>query len=231
MEFNFNIETFARLIDISGVRANITLDEVRHIATAAKKYRFISAFVMPCFTGDLLELLKNEQDILVGGVVGFPSGSNTTSIKVLETLELVSLGIKEVDMVINIGALKSGLFRKVEHDIAEVVKAANGLPVKSIIEVAYLTEDEIGWACQCAIRAGAHYVKTGTGWANQPTTLEHIKLIKRLVGNEVKIKAAGGIGNVSTIQSMVKAGCDRFGIGLNSALKIMKEFEELATEL
>ncbi len=214
----------ARMIDISAVRADSTLDEVRKVADAAKKYSFICAFALPCFTGELVQLLRDRNDIMVGGVSGFPSGADTTEIKVATAKQMLSLGVNEVDMVINIGALKSGRYDLARDDIKAVVDAC-GVPVKSILEIAYLTDDEIRIASRLAVEAGVAFVKTGTGWANKPTTVETIKLIKSEIGNSARIKAAGGIRELSTLLEMVQEGCSRFGIGLNSAIKIIEQAE------
>ena len=122
----------ARMIDISAVRADSTLDEVRKVADAAKKYSFICAFALPCFTGELVQLLRDRNDIMVGGVSGFPSGADTMEIKVATAKQMLSLGVNEVDMVINIGALKSGRYDLVRDDIRAVVDACS-VPVKSIL--------------------------------------------------------------------------------------------------
>ena len=214
----------ARMIDISAVRADSTLDEVRKVADAAKKYSFICAFALPCFTGELVQLLRDRNDIMVGGVSGCPSGADTMEIKVATAKQMLSLGVNEVDMVINIGALKSGRYDLVRDDIRAVVDACS-VPVKSILEVAYLTDDEIRIASRLAVEAGVAFVKTGTGWANKPTTVETIKLIKSEIGDSAKIKAAGGVRDLSTLLAMIREGCSRFGIGLNSAIKIIQEAE------
>lgn len=212
----------AQRIDISAVRADATLDEIVKVADAAKKYQFICAFAMPCFTGELIALLKDRDDIMVGGVAGFPSGADTTETKVAAAKQLVALGVNEIDMVINVGALKSGKYDLVKNDIRAVVDAC-GTPVKSILEIAYLTDDEIRIASRLAVEAGVAYVKTGTGWAGKPTTVETIRIIKQEIGDAARIKAAGGVRELSTLLDMMKEGCSRFGIGLNSAIKIMEE--------
>ena len=125
-------------------------------------------------------------------------------------------------MVIQIGALKSGKYDRVRDDIKAVVEACD-VPVKTILEVACLTDDEIRIGSRLAVEAGAAYVKTGTGWAGKPTTVDTIRLIKSEIGDAARIKAAGGIRDLATIEEMVRAGCSRFGIGLNSAIKIMEE--------
>lgn len=220
---SINVTQIAQMIDISAVRTDADLDEIKRVIEAARRHRFICAFAMPCFTRVLKEGLKDEPDILVGGVVGFPSGADTTRIKVETAKELVETGVNELDMVINVGALKSGEYDYVKQDIAAVVNTACGLPVKAILEVAYLTDDEIRRACGLAVEAGVSYIKTGTGWANKPTTVDTIRLIRDTVGTSVAIKAAGGVRTLDTLLEMVEAGCSRFGIGINSAEKIIEE--------
>ena len=215
----------ARMVDISGVRADVTLTELNRIVAAAKHYRFICAFAMPCFTRRLVELLQEEPDILVGGTVGFPSGADTTTLKVANAKEQLAAGVDELDMVINIGALKSGLYNTVYDDIHAVVSTAAGKPTKCILEIAYLTDDEIRKGAELAVRAGIDYVKTGTGWAGKPTTVETINIIRDTIGNSAKIKAAGGVRTLDTMLAMVDAGCSRFGIGLRSIMSIMKEVD------
>jgi len=186
------LKNVARMVDISGVRADVTLGELNQIVAAAKHYRFICAFAMPCFTPRLVEMLRDEPDIMVGGTVGFPSGADTTQQKVFGTREQLAAGVHELDMVINIGALKSGLNELVYNDIRAVVDAAEGKPTKCILEIAYLTDDEIRRGAELAVRAGVAFVKTGTGWAGKPTTVETIRIIRQTIGNAARIKAAGG---------------------------------------
>lgn len=212
-----------RLIDISGVRTDVTLSEIDRIAAVARQYRFVCAFAMPCFTRLLVEKLRDDSDIMVGGVVGFPSGADTTAVKVACAREMLAEGVDELDMVINVGALKSGRYDLVMDDIKAVVETANGIPVKSILEVAYLTDDEIARGSQLAVESGVTFVKTGTGWANKPTTVETIKLIKKTIGDAALIKAAGGVRTLDTLLAMNDPGCSRFGIGLKSVLSILEE--------
>ena len=213
----------ARMIDISSVKAESTIPEIEKMAEVAKKYEFICAFAMPCFTKKLVELLSDTDKVMVGGVVGFPSGADTTSIKIATAKEMMRTGVDELDMVINVGALKSGMYDLVYEDIHSVVETANGMPVKCILEIAHLTDDEIKRGASLAVKAGVTYVKTGTGWAHKPTTPETIRIIKSEIGNSALIKAAGGVRDLKTLEEMVAEGASRFGIGINSALAIMKE--------
>ncbi|MBC8546908.1 deoxyribose-phosphate aldolase [Clostridiaceae bacterium NSJ-31] len=228
---NLDLTKIARVIDISGVRTDVALEEVDRIVEASKKHHFIAAFAMPCFTRYLVEQLSDTEDVMVGGVVGFPSGADTTFVKVADAKEMIAYGVDELDMVINVGALKSGEYDLVRDDIKAVVEAANGRPVKSILEICYLTDDEIARGAEIAVEAGVTYVKTGTGWGPRPTTVDTIRLIKSTIGNAALIKAAGGIRTLDTLLEMMDAGCSRFGIGINSALKIVEEAYERASVL
>lgn len=220
------LKTLHRRVDISGVRADVSWQELEKIAMAAKHYQFICAFAMPCFTPQLIEMLKDEPNVNVGATIGFPSGADTTAIKVASAKEQIGMGVHELDMVINIGAVKSGHYDMMEADVRAVIEAARGLPVKSILEVAYLTDSEICRAAETAVRAGVAFVKTGTGWASKPTTVDTIRLIRKTIGDSACIKAAGGIRSLDTMLDMISEGCDRFGIGLLSIISIMKERDE-----
>ncbi len=212
-----------RLIDLSSVRAECTMDELNQLVALAKKYQFICTYSMPCFIPWMIEQLKDEPNVMVGGTVGFPSGADLTEMKVYNAKLLREAGCGELDMVINVGALRSGMYDFVLNDIRAVVDAAEGLPVKVILEVAHLTDDEIRRGSELVVEAGAAFVKTGTGWCSKPTTVEHIKLIRSTIGDAAKIKAAGGVRDLQTIEAMVEAGCSRFGIGTNSGVKLLKE--------
>lgn len=219
-------ENLPRIIDISCVRANHTMNEIDEMIETAKKHKFLCVFTLPSFTKYTADMLRNEPDIITGGTVGFPSGCDTTTSKVFQAGELLSLGADELDMVINLTEMKSHNYKYVYDDIKAVVNAAGKAKVKAIIEAAYLTDDEIRSASEIAVSAGAAYVKTGTGWAPFPTTLEHIKIIKETVGDSCRIKAAGGIRDLDTLIKMAEAGCQRFGIGVTSAVKILKEADK-----
>ena len=216
---------FARITDISCVRADITKSELREMVELAKKYRFICCFAMPCYTEWLINELSGESDIIVGGTAGFPSGADLTEVKALTAKRLAALGCREIDMVINVSALKSGDNALVSDDIKAVVRAAGGLPVKLILEAAYLTDDELKRACELGVEAGVAFLKTGTGWAGKPATAELIRRMRLYSGGAVKLKAAGGIRKLAEVEEMREAGCDRFGIGVASVRKILSELE------
>lgn len=222
------LQSISRMIDISGVRADVSLVEIDKIVNTAIEHNFICAFAMPCFTDVLVRKLSNYEDILVGGVVGFPSGADTTSIKVEQAKAMLRAGVDELDMVINVGALKSKHYQMVSDDIKAVIEVSDGKPVKSILEIAYLDDYEIAKASEIAVEAGVAFVKTGTGWANRPTTVETIQVIKSTIGDTAKIKAAGGVRGLDTVLKMIDAGCSRFGLGLYTAIGLMEEIENIS---
>ena len=213
----------ARMMDLSAVRTDVELDEMRQLAETCQRYGCICAFALPCYTPDLVRLLADSPEVGVGGVVGFPSGAHSTATKVAEARELLEQGVAELDMVLNVGMLRSGREELVEHDIRAVVEAAHPVPVKVILEVHYLTDDQIVRASQLAVHAGAAFVKTATGWAQTGATLANVRLIKSAVGDAAQVKAAGGVRDYSTVVQMIQAGVTRFGVGLASAQKILEE--------
>jgi deoxyribose-phosphate aldolase len=209
-------------IDVSAVRTNVSYEELERMAAAAKKYGFICAFAMPSHTEKLRDLLKGSP-VRLGGVVGFPSGADTREQKIACAQYMKDLGCDEMDMVINVGAFMSGDDAYVREEIKAVVDTVYPAPVKSILECAYLTDEEIVRACKLAVEAGVTFVKSGTGWADKPTTVETVRLMKSAVGDNTLIKAAGGVRSLQTLEEMYDSGCRRFGIGLQSALNILKE--------
>ena len=221
---SFNLGT---LIDVSAVRADSTEQEVRQAFLIAIQYRCAAVFSLPCFTPLLRDLLKGEslngKGPALGGAIGFPGGGETTTMKVAQARELTALGCGEIDMVINVNFLKSGLYRQVRDDIRSVKQAVGNIPLKVILECHYLTEDEICKASELAVEAGADWIKTSTGWAPTGATFKNIILIRNIVGNSAKIKAAGGVRDLETLQKMADLGVERFGIGGKTVLSILDE--------
>lgn len=218
------------MLDISAVQPNSSESDIRQMATLACKYNCIACFAMPAYTSLLATLLKDYPEIGVGGVIGFPSGATTTSTKITEVNAMIEMGCNELDMVINIGRLKSDDYNYVLEDMRAVVKAAGNIPVKAILECHYLANDEIRTACKLAIEAGVAFVKTGTGWAPTGATAENIMLIKSCVGDRVKVKAAGGVGNLDILLNLYKLGATRFGVSTKSAMSILQEMERRENE-
>lgn len=213
----------ARMMDLAAVQAQHTEEDIRDLAAWAKKYRCIATLALPSLTPLLLDLMAGEADIAVGGVVGFPSGGDTTSSKAAMAGELRRMGCGELDMVINVGLLRSGRLDRVSEDIAAVKEAAEGLPLKVILECHYLSVEQIRAACDCCLRAEVAFVKTATGWAPTGATRENITLIKQCVGEGCAIKAAGGVRDVATLEEFHRLGATRFGVGLGSGKAILEQ--------
>ena len=152
-----------------------------------------------------------------------PSGSDTTTVKVFQAHEMLAAGCDEIDMVINVGRLRSGELAEVEADVRAVVDAVRPLPVKVIIEIMYLNQQEVEQACAICLRCGAAFVKTGSGWANRGTTIEDVRLVRSLDGERIKIKASGGIRDLAMLLAMYQAGARRFGVNLKSGQQIVEE--------
>ena len=226
-----DLRQIGRIMDVSAVRTDVDFHEINQMIEIVRKYHCICASPMPWATRYTVEQLSDMEDAVVTGVVGFPSGADTTFIKVATAKEMLAVGCRELDMVINVSALKSGKYQVVENDIRAVVESANDIPVKTIIEICYLSDDEIRRASELAVKAGAAFVKTGTGWGPRPTTVETIRLIRKTIGSAAKIKAAGGIRDLDTMLQMVEAGCDRFVIGVRSSSAIIEEAARRADEM
>lgn len=216
----------AGMIDVSILKPDDDSEDVRRMVGFARKHRCIAVFSLPAFIPDVVEALQGDSEIQVGGPVGFPSGGELTSIKVFQTRELIAAGCTEIDMVVNVGFVKSGQFDRAAVDIRSVIDAAGEIPVKVIFECHYLEDDEIRRLCEISVRSGAEYIKTGTGWAPTGATLENVALMKSEVGNSVKIKAAGGVRDLETVEKLYDLGAVRFGVGLDSAVTIFQQLEE-----
>ncbi|MFC4036837.1 deoxyribose-phosphate aldolase [Dactylosporangium siamense] len=211
------MESVAKMIDHSLLRPELTLDEVRAGCELAARYDVASVCVRPADVTDAVALLKGT-GVLVGTVVGFPHGGTTTDGKVAETRIAVAQGAAEIDMVLNIGWLRSGLEEGVEADIRAVVEAADNATVKVILENAYLTDPQKIAGCEAAERAGAHYVKTSTGFAPGGATMEDLALMRAAVSPHVKIKAAGGVRTLDILLAMAAIGVTRFGATATAAI-------------
>ena len=214
----------AKLIDISVLQTYNTENDVKELIRIAREYRFICVFALPCYSPLLVEAFENEET-LVGAPIGFPTGGETSAVKAFQARQAYELGCDEFDMVMNVGQLKSGKYREVASDIAAVISEIGGKPLKVIVEAPYLTDEELENACRIVMDSGADFVKTGTGWASKPTELHHIEIMARTVGGRIKMKAAGGVRDYETLLRMKELGVSRFGIGLASAVTIMKDAE------
>jgi len=213
----YTYQQVAKTIDHSLLKPEMTRNEVKDGCEIAKKYDVASVCCKPADVKFCADLLKGT-DVLVGTVVGFPHGSSTTSTKVFETEQAVKDGATEIDMVLNIGLLKSGMNAEVQADIAAVVQAAAGHTVKVILENAYLTDAEKVTGCKLSEAAGAHYVKTSTGYAPTGATLADIKLMKESVSPNIKVKSAGGVRTLESLLEYMDAGVTRSGASATGAM-------------
>src|SRR4030042_4847333 len=223
-------QEIAKMIDLSCVRTTSSRADIEDMVEAARRYGFGQVSVLQSFIPYTKQLLEGS-DIRLVGNVSFPSGSDSTSLKIVQAKEMLTAGCDEIDLVMNIGKLRSGETAEVEADVHAVVENVHPIPVKVIIEIMYLTKEETSQACEICIKAGAAFIKTGTGWANRGTTVEDIQLVKSLVGERIKIKASGGIRELRTMVDMVHAGACRFGVNLKSGIKIVEECLALGSKV
>jgi deoxyribose-phosphate aldolase len=213
----------ARMIDLSCVRTSSSRTDIEAMVQAARRYGFGHVSVLQCFIPYTKQLLEGSPGVFLVGNVSFPTGSDSTSLKIAQAKELVAAGCDEIDMVMNIGKLRSGELTEVEQDVRVVTETVYPIPVKVIIEIMVLTDEETAQACEICLRAGAAFIKTGTGWAERGTTVQDVRLVKSLVGNRIKIKASGGIRGLDTLLKMYAAGARRFGVNLNSGIQIVEQ--------
>ncbi|GMU58064.1 MAG: hypothetical protein AMXMBFR33_72100 [Candidatus Xenobia bacterium] len=209
----------ARLIDHTLLKPDATRDQVMLLCQEARENLFASVCINPSWVALCAEQLRGS-GVKVCTVVGFPLGATTTVTKVMETRDAVANGADEIDMVVNVAALKDGQDGFVEQDIREVVGAASGRIVKVILETALLSDEEVVRGCHLSKRAGADFVKTSTGFGPGGATSHHVALMRKTVGPTMGVKASGGIRDLETAQEMVKAGATR--IGASASVKIVR---------
>jgi deoxyribose-phosphate aldolase len=212
--------SLAHMIDHTVLKPDATQDEIAQLCYEARKHHFASVCVNPTHVKLCAELLQGS-DVLVCTVVGFPLGATSTESKVFETQQAIRDGATEIDMVINVGALKSRDYELVERDIASIARAchAGNAILKVIIEAALLSDEEKVIACQLAKTAQADFVKTSTGFGPGGATAEDVSLMRRVVGPAIGVKAAGGIRTFDDAQKMIAAGASR--IGASASIKII----------
>lgn len=214
--------SLSHMIDHTLLKADASQEEIAQLCYEARKYQFISVCVNPAYVKLCSDLLEGS-GVLVCTVVGFPLGATSIEAKVFETQKAVQDGALEVDMVINVGALKSRDYELVEQDIASIARIchANNALLKVIIEAALLTDEEKVIACQLAKVAEADFVKTSTGFGPGGAKPEDVALMRKVVGMSMGVKAAGGIKNLADAQKMIAAGASR--IGASASVKIVSE--------
>lgn len=208
------------MIDHTLLKPDATKEDISLLCEEAKKYEFVAVCVNPYYISLCKELL-NDSDVKIATVVGFPLGANTKEVKAFETIDAIKNGAQEIDMVINIAALKNKDYDVVMEDIKSVVDAAkDDAIVKVIIETCLLTDDEKKKACEISLEAGADFVKTSTGFSTGGATVEDVKLMKSIVGDRMEVKASGGIRDLETANKMIEAGATR--LGTSSGIKIVE---------
>ncbi|AWX95399.1 deoxyribose-phosphate aldolase [Streptococcus suis] len=207
-----------KYIDHTILKPETTQEQVEKILVEAKEYDFASVCVNPTWVALAAESLK-DSDVKVCTVIGFPLGANTPAVKAFETKDAISNGADEIDMVINIGALKTGNYDLVLEDIKAVVAASGDKLVKVIIEACLLTDDEKVKACQLSQEAGADYVKTSTGFSTGGATVADVALMRKTVGPDMGVKASGGARSYEDAIAFIEAGASR--IGASSGVAIM----------
>ena len=210
--------SIASYIDHTLLKQDATGEQIDRLCAEAAQYHFASVCVNPYYVARCVKNL-NGTDVKVCTVVGFPLGATTTETKVFETLQAIATGATEIDMVINVCALKSGHIKGVEQDIQALVAACEGKALlKVIIETCLLTDEEKVLACQIAKRCGADFVKTSTGFSTGGATVEDIALMRKTVGPEMGVKASGGIRDYARAKAMVEAGATRIGASAGIAI-------------
>lgn len=212
----------AAAIDHTLLKPEATAAQVETLCREADRYHFACAMVNPAWVAPCVAALRHSP-VKVGTVIGFPLGATLTAVKRCEAAEALRLGADEIDMVLNVGALKSGDSGRVETDIRSVVEVGHsaGAIVKVILETCLLSDDEKKLACDLALAAGADFVKTSTGFSKGGATVEDVALLRRTVGNRAGVKASGGIRTAADVAAMLAAGADR--IGASAGVAIVKE--------
>lgn len=212
----------AKYIDHTNLKAMTIKSDITKLLDEAKKYHFKSVCVNPYYVSYAKEVLR-DTDVLVCTVIGFPLGQNTTETKVYETKDAILKGADEIDMVLNVAALKDGLYDYVQNEIKVIKEVCGPRTLKVILETCYLTKEEIIKASEISKAAGADFVKTSTGFGTGGAKASDVKIMRETVGKDLGVKASGGIHNKNEMEEMIKAGANR--IGASAGVKIMEEYE------
>lgn len=207
----------ARYIDHTLLKPESTVEQVHKLCDEARRFGFYSVCLNTSHIPLAAKLLAGSKTIPIA-VVGFPLGAALAHVIAYEAAEAIRAGAREIDMVINIGAIKSGDYKTATETIRAVVEASRPYPVKVILETSKLTDAEKVAACVCSKAAGAHFVKTSTGFGGGGATLDDVRLMRRVVGNALQVKASGGVRNLEQAQAMIAAGADRIGASSSVAI-------------
>jgi deoxyribose-phosphate aldolase len=217
-------QSVARMIDHTNLRPEATPDQIVRLCDEAREFGFGAVMVNGCYV-ELAGKKLRGTDVKVGAVIGFPLGAVLTSVKTFEAAEILRLGAREIDMVINVGALKAGKREQVAADIravAEVVHEQKAL-LKVILETVLLADEEKVAACQISVDSGADFVKTSTGFLGGGATVADIALMRHAVGNKCGVKASGGVRTAANVKAMISAGANR--IGTSNGVSIIRELQ------
>lgn len=206
------------IVDHTLLGVTATWEEIRQILDDAMKYKTASACIPAAYVKEASDYVNGKLPICT--VIGFPNGYNTTAVKVFETKDAIANGAEEIDMVINVGALKNKRYQEIEDEIRQVREACGGKILKVIIETCLLTEEEKIKMCEIVTNAGAEYIKTSTGFSTGGAVFADVELMRKHIGKEVKVKAAGGITSFDDAEEFMRLGADR--LGTSRLIKIMK---------
>jgi len=218
----------AKMLEVSMVQSNGSYDQLKCVEDIACNYGCPCIYVLESFLDEAKrEMREREKKIPIGCGVGFPSGGESIEVKLFQLEQLLAHGCDELDVVLNLGKFLSGDHSYVEKELKSIIDAADGKPVKAIIETAILSDDQIKDISKLCVVCGADYIKTGTGWASEPTTIQHICKINEAVDGQIKVKASGGIRSLATIQEMSELGVSRFGVNYLSAMSILDECKRI----
>ncbi len=209
---------YAEYIDYTNLKADATIDDIKNLCNDAIKYHFTSVCVNPCYVSLAKELLDGTT-VNVGTVVGFPLGANTVRTKEMEALIAVEDGADEIDMVINIGALKNGDYDYVRNEIEDIMAAVDGKVLKVIIETCYLTDEEIGKITEICNDTYVNFIKTSTGYGTRGVSLDDIDIINAHKNDILEIKASGGIRSIDMVDALIQKGVTRIGVSNIDFLK------------
>lgn len=207
-----------KMVDHTLLAQTAAWGDIRRILDDAMKYETASACIPPAYVKQAAEYVKGKLSICT--VIGFPNGYNTTAVKVFETKDAIANGADEIDMVINIGYLKDKRYQEIEEEIRQIHEACSGKILKVIIETCLLTEEEKIKMCEIVTNAGAEYIKTSTGFSTSGAAFADVGLMKKHVGKEVKVKAAGAISSFEDAEEFVRLGAER--LGTSRLIKILK---------
>ncbi len=216
-------QELAKMIDHSLLRPTLTRADTVAGIELALRYNTAAVTIKPCYVPLAAEMVRGT-DVLVDPVICFPLGYDTTETKVFQARQAIDQGAHEIDMVLNVGALLGGEYGYVRDDIAAVVLAVQGAPVKVILEIAYLNDEQIVTACRLSEEAGARFVKTSSGFAPSGYTVEAVRLMRASVSERVQVKAAQGVRTLADALAVREAGAARFGATATAA--IMQEWED-----